>query len=280
MSEAIYDNIEILDSKKKKYDVSICIVTYNHSNYIDDTIKSIFMQKTELNYEIVVGDDVSPDDTQEKLRKYWEKYPDTFSLLLNKKNVGLSQNIYNVFSKAKGKYLIVLYGDDYWIDENKLDMEYRFLEGNRNYVCVTTPVESIYNGEEKPFRILPMRFLWNKRITLEKYLRGYDFPMAGAMFRADVFNENRGHFYKIVLACQTIDDASFCILLLEKGDVFIIGKVTAAYRCFKKEHGALNFNSINSMTQKSIKHVKLFNELDELLDFKLDFGMRYGLVFN
>lgn len=272
------ENTEILDSTHDEYDVSICIVTYNHSNYIRETFKSIFMQKTKLSYEIVVGDDLSPDDTASILREYWEKHPDKVCLLLNKKNLGLSQNLYNVFSKAKGKYLIVLYGDDYWIDEEKLEMEYRFLEKNKKYIGVTTPIESIYDGETKPFRIIPMRFQWNKPNTLGKYLKGYDFPMAGVMFHADIFRNNREHFYKMIKACPTIDDASFCILLLMKGDVYIIGRVTAAYRCFRKEQEASNFNTINSVVQKSIKQVKLFNELDELLAYQYDLEMRYGLI--
>ena len=278
MFGTMFENIEILESSNDVFDVSICIVTYNHKDYIHDTLKSIFMQKTKLRYEIVIGDDMSPDGTADILKNYWEKYPDMICLLLNKKNLGLSQNLYNVFSKAKGRYLVVLYGDDYWISENKLELEYQFLKNNTMFVGVTTPIESIYSGESEPFRVLPLKFLWNKPNNLKKYLDGYDFPMAGVMFCADVFRDNLQHFHKMIEACPTIDDASFCILLLMMGDVYVIGEITAAYRCFRKEQGASNFNTINSIVQKCIKQIKLYIKLEELLEYKYNFEIRYGLI--
>lgn len=278
MIDEIANYSEIYDSKNHKYDVSICILSYNQSSFLDTAIKSVLKQDTDLSYEIVIGDNCSQDGSQAMLKEYWQSNPDVFCLLLNKENYGVSQNLYNVLCKAKGEYLIILYGDDYWTDKSKIDLQYNFLQSNKDFFGVTTPIGFIYDGESEMFYVLPKKFLWNTEMTLDKYLLGYDFPMAGLMFRARIFNENRSHFYKMVQSCKTIDDASFCILVLQLGKVFILGSVTAAYRCFKKNQSASNFNAINSTYQKSVKHIRLYNELNKLSENCLDLRTRYGLI--
>lgn len=268
----------VLDNDSEKYDVSICIVAYNAEKYINDAISGIFLQKTTLDYEIVIGEDCSKDSTADILRSMWEKDKHRFSIILNKKNLGLSSNMFNVLERAKGKYAIVLYGDDYWIDDSLLQSQFEFLENNHNYIAVTSPLKFIYDGETDAFRTGPARFLWGKRMTLNMYLKGYNLPMAGVMFRHKMFVDNSDHFFKMVESCNSIDDITFPILLLMLGDAYIIDKPMGAYRCFKKESGANNFNSVNTNYRINMRTVQGFNNLYNLTDRKLDLSIRYGLA--
>ena len=67
--------------------VSVALVTYKHEAYIREALDSILMQRVNFSYEIVAGDDCSPDGTQDILREYADRYPGRFVLLLREKNL-------------------------------------------------------------------------------------------------------------------------------------------------------------------------------------------------
>lgn len=278
MNAVMNNNSEVLDSSGCEYDVSICIITYNKEKYIADAIESVLMQKTTCRYEIVIGDNASTDQTPNILRKYWGEAPERFSVIFNMENLGLSTNMFYTMCKAKGKYIVILYGDDYWTDENKLQIMFDFLETHTQYIGVSAPIAFIYDGEKEAFRVEPPKFLWNKTGTLETYLKGFNIPMAGLMFRNNIFSESYDHFHKMVEAHKDIDDASFCILILMKGDVFVLNQVFEAYRCFRKDGGADNFNSVNPAATLCTKTVNLYAMLNELTGGTLNLDIRYGFV--
>lgn len=276
----VIENIhaKILDSTETFYDVSVCIITYNKAKYIRSAMESVLMQKTTCKYEIVIGDNQSTDGTRELLHEYWEKYPEKVAVILNDQNLGLTTNMYNTMRKCKGKYIIVLYGDDYWISDRKIQEQFDFLEKNPEFIGVTSCIESRYNDENEAIRTFPCPKLRGKSCCLDDYLDGYDFPMAGVMFRNDVFTEQNAHFKKMLAASLFIDDLSFCILLLMKGNVHIISDVTAVYRCFKKGEGANNFNTVNPKLKRDRMSIELLNRIDDATGNTLDLGMRYGLI--
>ena len=278
MNIILNNHAEILDSSEKQYDVSVCIITYNQQQYIKDAVESILFQKTKCKYEIVIGDDASTDETTNILENYWENAKNTFCIIKNKKNLGLSTNMFNTMAKAKGKYIIILYGDDYWTDTQKMQIQFEYLEKNIDMLAITAPIDFIYNGENKSFKNSTPKFLWNKQISLNQYLNGYDFPMAGVMFRNSVFNSKIKHFELMVKSSSYIDDASFCILLLICGNVFIYPKTMSAYRCFKKNSRAGNFNSINPIEMRCKKHIILYNNLFKLVGGTINLNMRYGFI--
>ena len=118
--------------------VSVIVITYNHEKYIRKALDSILMQKVDFKYEILVGDDASIDSTPEIIREYKEKYPEYFNISLREKNLGGTRNSYELMMMAKGDYIANLEGDDYWIDENKLQKQVDFLEKHDNFVgCVS-----------------------------------------------------------------------------------------------------------------------------------------------
>ena len=86
------------------------------------------MQKVNFKYEILVGDDCSSDDTQNVLKEYQKSNPSLFRLFLRDSNIGATKNAYELLINARGKYLATCEGDDYWTDENKLQIQVDFLE--------------------------------------------------------------------------------------------------------------------------------------------------------
>lgn len=113
--------------------VSVWCTTYNHEPYIRDALEGFVMQKTDFDYEVVVYDDASTDGTSDILREYAEKYPEIFHLFLAKKNIYRHSRRKNFLMAFRHKFLIGKYvayceGDDYWIDENKLQMQVDYME--------------------------------------------------------------------------------------------------------------------------------------------------------
>lgn len=140
--------------------VSVFIITYNQEQYIAQTIESILMQKTNFNYQLVIGEDCSTDQTRSICESYATKYGGKIKLLPElDKNIGLISNYMRTIKECDGKYIAICDGDDYWIDENKLQKQVDFLETNLDYSIVYTGVrklfkdgktfDSVYNLEQK-----------------------------------------------------------------------------------------------------------------------------------
>lgn len=135
--------------------VSVCVQTYQHANYIKECLDSILIQKTDFEFEILLGEDESTDGTREICLEYAEKYPDKIRLFLHsRKNVisidgnqtGRFNLLYNL-NAAKGKYIALCEGDDYWTDPLKLQKQVDFFKREPGYALCFHPVR-VRVGEE------------------------------------------------------------------------------------------------------------------------------------
>src|SRR6056297_3787619 len=107
--------------------VSVCCITYNHVGFIDQAIQSFLNQKTGFDFEIIVNDDCSTDGTTEKLIEFQRKHPEKIKLVLHEKNEWQQgkRAIFarNTFPKARGKYIALCEGDDFWSNNQKLQIQ-------------------------------------------------------------------------------------------------------------------------------------------------------------
>ncbi|MFD1007301.1 glycosyltransferase family 2 protein [Oceanisphaera ostreae] len=119
------DEKEILSNWKgdvNKPVVSICCTTYNHESYIAEALKGFLIQETDFPFEILIHDDASTDRTASIIREYEVKYPKLIKSIYQSENQfskGKVVNNYN-FRSAKGHYLALCHGDDFWFDKEKL----------------------------------------------------------------------------------------------------------------------------------------------------------------
>lgn len=119
--------------------VSISCITYNHAPYIRECLEGFLMQKTNFPFEILIHDDASTDGTADIIREYQAKYPDIIKPILREKNL-YSQGVRMMnrfnYERAKGKYIALCEGDDFWTDPHKLQIQFDFMEKNLDYtVC-------------------------------------------------------------------------------------------------------------------------------------------------
>lgn len=122
--------------------VSVVCITYNQEKYIKDAVESFLQQKTEFEYEIIIHDDCSTDGTAEIVEEYSKKYPDKIHAILQNENqyskgVLIIDDI--IIPSAKGEYIALCEGDDYWTDENKLQKQVEALDANpKCNICAHT----------------------------------------------------------------------------------------------------------------------------------------------
>lgn len=130
--------------------VSIIIITYNQENYIEKTINGALMQEYSEHMEIIIADDNSHDNTEKVIKSFsgHSKF-DCIKYFKHKENKGMMPNFIWAFNQAKGKYIAICEGDDYWTDPLKLQKQVDFLEKNPTYSITFHKVKEIGDSENE-----------------------------------------------------------------------------------------------------------------------------------
>lgn len=110
--------------------ISVLVCTYNQEKYISQTIDSILKQKCNVSFEILIGDDCSTDGTSKIVDEYQKLYPSIVRVIRPLENTGASYNIVRLIKNARGEYVSICDGDDYWISENVLQIQYDYFQQN------------------------------------------------------------------------------------------------------------------------------------------------------
>jgi glycosyltransferase involved in cell wall biosynthesis len=116
---------------------SICCTTFNHAPFIRDALDGFLMQITNFPFEVIIHDDASTDGTSDIIREYEKRYPNVIRPIYQTENQyskGIKISATYVWPNARGKYIALCEGDDYWTDPLKLQKQVDFLEANSEYV--------------------------------------------------------------------------------------------------------------------------------------------------
>lgn len=257
-----------------KYDVSVVLVSYNHQDYIKEALDSILMQKVNFKYEIIFADDCSTDDTQKVIRELTKNIKDK-QLLFSKENKGNTYNTLNAYSKCRGKYIIVLEGDDYWYSENKLQTQYDFLEKNKDYIAVSDKRCEV-NKDKQIITSFPEWVKEDCDVTLNDILNNRPFSGVETMFRniyETDFNNDR--FKKLFLIDRMIGDSTLCIYLAHIGKVRVINQNMGVYRTITSGN-ITNYNSTSDVFKKAKDHVRIFNAIEEFYKYEFNMSKLYS----
>ncbi len=110
--------------------LSVVMTTYNHERYIATAIESVLRQQTDFPIEIVIGEDCSTDRTLNIALDYQRQYPEAIHIVRSEHNVGWRENYRRTIAAARGRYIALLDGDDYFTHRKKLQMQVDLLEAN------------------------------------------------------------------------------------------------------------------------------------------------------
>jgi glycosyltransferase involved in cell wall biosynthesis len=115
---------------------SVCMITYMHEKYIEQSLLSILDQQTTFEYEIVIGNDNSPDRTGDIIERLMREHPRGYRIRhqLHNPNIGVMRNFFGTIASARGGYIALCEGDDFWGDPTKLARQVSWLEANPDTV--------------------------------------------------------------------------------------------------------------------------------------------------
>lgn len=239
--------------------VSILTITYNHEQFIAQALDSFLVQKTNFNFEIIIGEDCSTDNTLKIIKQYQKKHPNLIKLLPSDKNLGIEANFFRTTKACSGKYIAICDGDDYWIDDNKLQLQVDFLENNKNYGTVATlkkdylqeknAFRSTLDTMEKPLKILEFKdFLFSSHLTPVTVL----FKNSLAQEYSKLYLKNQ---YKLSFL-----DYSLWLYFSLKEKVAVLNKYTGVYRILSESASHFTQNKSWFLGRKFYNDLKFYKD--------------------
>lgn len=209
--------------------VTIKCVAYNEAPYIRRTLDGFVNQKTNFPFVAIVHDDASTDGTDDVIRQYAERYPDIIKPFFEEPGN-------NLFSKHKldaevnklvfqtgCKYVAMCEGDDFWIDEGKLQMQVDYMEAHSECVlCYTDCHVANENGEISTHSLLSQHLLIPKNFEEHLMNAGYIAPPTW-VYRADA-SMRIGSYDE-----YTDDTFAMALDLFQQGEVHYLDVPTAVY---------------------------------------------------
>lgn len=242
--------------------LSICVITYNHSEFIKQCLEGALNQKFEFDYEIVISDDCSNDDTVLICRQYQENNPDLITLLTSERNNGMAFNWYKAIQACSGEFIAICEGDDYWISENKVMTQFDYMSENPNCNLCFHDVEITGSSKPQNFYFFPSD---KDILSFKDVILNHQIPTCSMMIRRDAFmNKIPKIFYKFPVC-----DIPVHLILTERGYAFHIREKFSVYRVNE-------FSITNNKNRNSFRYMRLIKMYFSLL---LVFNFKYIHIF-
>jgi glycosyltransferase involved in cell wall biosynthesis len=201
------------------------MITYNHAAFIAQALDSVLMQRTNFEYEIVIGEDCSKDGTAEIIKKYQGNHPGKILPKFYEKNAGMNKNFQETLERCSGEYIAILEGDDYWTDPDKLQMQVDFLDKNLDCALCHHRVDHVVSpGGEKLREFPPQKFRAPRSdpgwLAMVNYIQ-----TCSIVFRRKWLPVFGDQFQQLKLG-----DWPLCVLLGEQGWIGYLDRNMASYR--------------------------------------------------
>jgi len=206
--------------------VSVLLLTYNHERYVAEALESILAQQADI--EVLICEDCSTDRTREIVQEFREAHRDCVRLFLSDHNLNDNSVMTRAWRSARGRYIAILDGDDYWTDPYKLQKQVDYLEQHEEvFVCghavnVINEAGQIINNSK--FDIYQDRY-----ITAEGLVTDYGIPTLSMVFRNNKMLP-ASEVFRDVFNADTFMIAYFANF----GGAYIMKEVMGTYRQHRK----------------------------------------------
>lgn len=226
---------ELSDSERlcKRPLVTVQMMAYKHEPYIAQAIESVLMQKTDFEFELIIGEDCSPDRTREICIEYQKKHPDKIRILWSENNVhAIGGNELRIRARSRGEFWAFCEGDDYWIDPLKLQKQVDVMRQNAGVTICAGGVKWLYQSTGAMSDGGLIKRTWKEGITPRAEAFSYRRWLATAslMIRKSAFDAAYEKFeifkWRLMLSDETIWTA-----MMYFGDLYVTYDNLAVYRC-------------------------------------------------
>jgi glycosyltransferase involved in cell wall biosynthesis len=244
--------------------VSVAMITYNHKRFIRQALESVLAQRVNFDYEIVVGEDCSTDETRAILTDLHRRYPERIVLLLRDRNIGALRNFQATLAACRGQYLALLEGDDYWTCESKLQRQVDFLDQHPDCALCCHRVQVRDEMGAGRDGIWPRPSFAAGSYTIENLIAENFIPTCSVIYRWGSVGLLPDWFLDLKLG-----DWPLHILVAQSGNIQFMDEVMAVYRM----HSGGMWTSGRAIDQKH-EMLRMMTALDQHMNFQYTDAIR------
>jgi glycosyltransferase involved in cell wall biosynthesis len=247
--------------------VSVIVTAYNHERFVAEALDSVLSQTGDFTLELVVGDDCSSDGTGGIVDAYASRFPGVVRAMPRHERLGQTKNFVRCLRAARGDYVAVCEGDDYWSRPDKLARELEFLERRPDcaFCFSAMTMRDEHAGTEE---LCPPHasFVGDELTFTTRDLVADNFVASYGLYRARLLQKLPPRLFELDFA-----DWLFNIVCSEHGLIGCVNTPAVVYRV----HGE---NLWQSMTpeQKARQTIAAMDQYDRFLDYRYhaEFGAR------
>lgn len=232
--------------------ISVVMITYGHEKYIHEAIEGVLLQQANFPIELIIANDCSPDNTDKIVQNIISSNTTKIKIIYFKheKNLGMMPNLIFALEKAKGKYIAICEGDDYWVDNEKLQKQFDFLELNSSFSACFTDVSLL---KEDKFTPNALKEKHKKNSDAISIFYNTWIPTLTLVFRNSMLMKPLPKQFNKVFN----GDLFLFYLLAQKGEIAYLDLITGVYR--QHENGVWSGANRLQQLNKSIVSLKLMN---------------------
>jgi glycosyltransferase involved in cell wall biosynthesis len=246
-----------LDMQPSDIEISVLLITYNHAPFVRQAVESVLRQKTSRPWELIISEDASTDGTLDVVRSAVGGDP-RVRYLVSETNLHSNESVARAIRAARGRYVSIIDGDDYWIVDDKLERQAAILDAEPQLsACFHNGL--VLEGDASE----PSDRRWTpsdqrETMGIEQIWQGNPYAAFAGMIRRDAL-AGIGTWYSELT--PMITDWPLYALCAEHGDLRFVDEPVGVYRLH--EHG--QFSSLSTRA-KLDSTAALYRALDAGLD--------------
>ena len=208
--------------------VTVKCTVFNHEPYLRQCLDGFVMQRTNFRFKVLVHDDASTDKSSLIIKEYSEKYPDLIIPIFEEYNqykIGGFFRIIEIMNQyIQGKYIAICEGDDFWIDEYKLQKQVDYMEKHPNCGLVYTRMQQLIQHTGQ------ISLGWAHQAGFEDIIAS-DNPISTptTLIRRSLYDEY--YIKKIASTAWRMADYPLWIYLAHQSEIKCLDDITTVYRC-------------------------------------------------
>ena len=254
--------------------LSVLLITYNQEAFIQEAIESILMQECDFDFELIIADDCSSDKTSIIIEQLINDHPKINIIKHQKhlKNLGMIPNFIWALKQAKGKYIALCEGDDYWTDPLKLQKQVDFMESNTDY-------SSCFHYTSMQFEETPGK----KGKLCGFHVDQLNFTVEDTFTKLSPWHTSSFVFRKNTLLIPSwfleiaSGDMGLFSIVSKSGMIRCIPEVMSAYR---KHAGGITNTPVHKAKLYHVNRIKLVNHLNEFHSYKYSKKAEFVINFH
>ena len=245
---------------------SVLIVTFNHLDLIEAALESAYGQIADFPIEVIISEDASTDGTRERVLAWAARHPDRTRLLLSDHNLKSNEVVRRGFHAARGKYVALLDGDDYWTSPDKLATQVAVMEQDPS-------LSLCFHNARVSEGVTRFGDLWTdpalkSRLSLADLWDGNPFATCGGLFRRACVPELPVWYRDLD---PFITDWPLYVLFAEQGDIAFLPEPMGVYRL----HAGGVYSS-QSARAKLDSMDRLYRRVNEGMEGRHETALRRG----